>query len=117
MNGDQSYMTRNNRSFQERRDLAVEWLNGIPGLTCRKPEGSFYLYPGCAGVIGRTTASGQRLATDEDFVLALLEAEGVAAVHGGAFGHSPYFRISYALAKSELAEALKRIERFCRSLK
>ena len=117
LTGDQTYMARNNRAFQERRDLAVEWLNSTPGLTCRKPEGSFYLYPGCAGVIGRTTASGQRLATDEDFVMALLEAEGVAAVHGGAFGHSPYFRISYALAKSELAEALKRIERFCRSLK
>jgi aspartate aminotransferase len=117
LTGDQGYMARNNRSFQERRDLAVEWLNRIPGLACHKPEGSFYLYPGCGGVIGRTTPAGKRIATDEDFVLALLEAEGVAAVHGGAFGHSPYFRISYALAKSELEEGLRRIERFCRSLK
>jgi aspartate aminotransferase len=116
LTGDQGYMARNNRSFQERRDLAVEWLRRIPGLTCHKPEGAFYLYPGCGGVIGRTTPQGKRIATDEDFVLGLLEAEGVAAVHGGVFGHSPYFRISYALAKSDLAEALKRIERFCRSL-
>ena len=116
LDGDQDYMARNNRSFQERRDLAVEWLNAIPGLTCHKPEGAFYLYPGCGGVLSRTTPQGRHIATDEDFVMALLEAEGVAAVHGSVFGHSPYFRISYALAKSDLAEALKRIERFCRSL-
>ena len=112
----ETYMQRNARSFQARRDLAVEWLNRIPGLTCHKPEGAFYLYPGCAGVNGKATPAGMRIATDEDFVLALLEAEGVAAVHGGAFGHSPYFRISYALAKADLAEALARIERFCRAL-
>jgi aspartate aminotransferase len=117
LNGDQGYMARNNRSFQERRDLAVEWLNRIPGLTCHKPEGAFYLYPGCAGAIGRTTPEGRRIATDEDFVMGLLESEGVAAVHGGVFGHSPYFRISYALAKDHLAEALRRIERFCRQLR
>ena len=117
LTGDQGYMARNARSFQERRDLAVEWLNRISGLSCHKPEGAFYLYPGCRGVIGRTTPQGKRIATDEDFVISLLEAEGVAAVHGGVFGHSPYFRISYALAKTELAEALKRIERFCHSLK
>lgn len=117
LTGDQAYMERNRRSFQERRDLAVEWLNRMPGISCHKPEGAFYLYAGCGGVIGRTTPAGKRIETDEDFVVALLEAEGVAAVHGGAFGHSPYFRISYALAKTELAEALKRIERFCRSLK
>lgn len=117
LTGDQGYMARNNRSFQERRDLAVEWLNRIPGLTCHKPEGAFYLYPGCGGLIGRTTPQGKRIATDEDFVMALLETEGVAAVHGSVFGHSPYFRISYALAKTDLAEALQRIERFCRSLK
>jgi aspartate aminotransferase len=112
----ESYMQRNARSFQERRDLAVEWLNRIPGLNCHKPEGAFYLYPGCAGVIGKTTPQGQRIETDEDFVLAMLEAEGIGAVHGGAFGHSPYFRISYALSKADLEEALARIERFCRSL-
>jgi aspartate aminotransferase len=110
-------MKRNARSFQERRDMAVEWLNRMPGVSCHKPEGAFYLYPSCAGVIGRTTLSGKRIASDEDFVMSLLEAEGVAAVHGGAFGHSPYFRISYALAKEDLAEALGRLERFCQSLR
>lgn len=112
----ETYMQRNARSFQARRDLAAEWLNGIPGLHCHKPEGAFYLYPGCAGVIGKTTPQGKRIETDEDFVIAMLESEGIGAVHGGAFGHSPYFRISYAMAKPELEEALRRIERFCRSL-
>ncbi|MEM8971384.1 MAG: pyridoxal phosphate-dependent aminotransferase [Pseudomonadota bacterium] len=112
----ETFMERNARSFQARRDLAAEWLNRIPGLNCHKPEGSFYLYPGCAGVIGKTSPQGKRIESDEDFVLAMLEAEGIGAVHGGAFGHSPYFRISYAMEKSELEEALRRIERFCRSL-
>lgn len=113
----ESYMQRNARSFKERRDLAAEWLDRIPGLNCHKPEGAFYLYPGCAGVIGKSTPQGKRIETDEDFVLAMLEAEGIGAVHGGAFGHSPYFRISYAMDKSQLEEALRRIERFCRSLR
>ena len=112
----ETFMERNARSFQARRDLAAEWLNRIPGLNCHKPEGSFYLYPGCAGVIGKTSPQGKRIESDEDFVLAMLEAEGIGAVHGGAFGHSPYFRLSYAMEKSELEEALRRIERFCRSL-
>jgi aspartate aminotransferase len=113
----ETYMQRNARSFQMRRDLAVEWLKRTPGLHCHKPEGAFYLYPGCAGVIGKRTPTGRTIETDEDFVLAMLEAEGIGAVHGGAFGHSPYFRMSYAMAKAELEEALKRIERFCRSLR
>ncbi len=113
----ETYMQRNARSFQMRRDLAVDWLNRIPGLNCHKPEGAFYLYPGCAGVIGKTTPQGRRIETDEDFVFAMLESEGIGAVHGGAFGHSPYFRISYAMEKSELEEALRRIEHFCRSLR
>ncbi len=113
----ETYMQRNARSFQARRDLAAERLNHIPGLNCHKPEGAFYLYPGCAGVIGKTTPQGKRIETDEDFVIAMLESEGIGAVHGGAFGHSPYFRISYAMEKAELEEALSRIERFCRSLR
>jgi len=113
----ETYMQRNARSFQGRRDFAVEWLDRIPGLHCHKPEGAFYLYPGCAGVLGKTAPGGQRIETDEDFVLAMLEAEAIGAVHGGAFGHSPYFRISYAMAQPILAEALMRIERFCRSLR
>ncbi len=113
----ETYMQRNARSFAQRRDLAAEWLDRIPGLNCHKPEGAFYLYPGCAGVIGKSTPDGKCIETDEDFVIAMLEAEGIGAVHGGAFGHSPYFRISYAMEKSELEEALRRIERFCRSLR
>ena len=113
----ETYIERNARMFQGRRDLAAEWLNRIPGLNCHKPEGAFYLFPGCTGVIGKTTPHGKRIETDEDFVVAMLEAEGIGAVHGGAFGHSPYFRISYAMEKSELEEALRWIERFCRSLR
>lgn len=111
------YMQRNARSFQQRRDFAAEWLHRIPGLHCHKPEGAFYLYPGCQGVLGKTTPTNQRLETDEDFVLAMLEAEAIGAVPGTAFGQSPYFRISYAMAQPTLAEALTRIERFCRSLR
>ena len=113
----ETYMQRNARSFQERRDFAAAWLDRIPGLHCHKPEGAFYLYPGCEGVLGKTTLTGQTLHTDEDFVLAMLEAEAIGAVPGTAFGHSPYFRISYAMAQPTLAEALTRIERFCRSLR
>lgn len=87
----ETFMQRNARSFQARRDLAVEWLNRIPGLDCHKPQGSFYLYPGCAGLIGKTSPQGKRIEPDEDFVLAMLEAEGIGAVHGGASGHSPLF--------------------------
>ena len=88
----ETFMQRNARSFQARRDLAVEWLNRILGLNCHKPEGSFYFYPGCAGVIGKTSPQGKRIETDEDFVLAMLEAEGIGALHGGASGHSPLFQ-------------------------
>jgi aspartate aminotransferase len=113
----ENYMQRNARSFQERRDLAVAAFNRMPGISCHKPEGAFYLFPGCAGAIGKTTPGGKHIASDEDFIMALLEEEGVAAVPGTVFGKSPYFRISYALAKTDLQEALGRIDRFCRALK
>jgi aspartate aminotransferase len=103
--------------FKERRDLIVSMLNQAKGLKCPSPEGAFYVYPSCAGTIGRTSPSGKKLATDEDFVTELLEAEGVAIVHGSAFGLGPAFRISYAIDNTSLEDACTRIQRFCGNLK
>jgi aspartate aminotransferase len=91
-------------------------LNEAPGLHCPKPEGAFYVYPSCAGVIGKKTAGGQAIASDDDFISYLLEAEGIAAVQGSAFGLSPHFRVSYALATPVLEEACRRIQRACAAL-
>ncbi len=98
------------RSFMERRDFCLEKINQIPGLSCRKPEGAFYLYIQCEGIIGKKTPKGQMIQTDTDFATYLLEACGVAVVPGRAFGLSPFFRISYATSKEELSEACKRIK-------
>lgn len=117
LNGPQEFIERNKALFQERRDVAVSMLNAIPGLHSRKPEGAFYIFCRCEGVIGKSTASGRKIATDSDFVFALLEQEGVAAVQGEAFGMSPFFRISYALSIDTMREAITRIERFCLSLR
>ena len=92
-------------------------LNQATGLECPKPEGAFYVYPSIKKLIGKKTPEGKVIATDEDFAAALLESEGVAVVHGAAFGLSPFFRISYATANSVLEEACGRIQRFCASLK
>jgi aspartate aminotransferase len=113
LNGTQHFIAENNRTFATRRDLVVSMLNQAKGIRCAKPEGAFYVYPSCAGVIGKTSASGKVIATDEDFVTALLEEEGVAVVHGAAFEGSPAFRISYAAATDKLEDACKRIQRFC----
>ena len=104
------------KSFQQRRDLVVGLLNKAPGLSCSTPEGAFYVYPSCAGLIGKTTPQGKVLATDEDVVGYFLEAEGVAAVHGSAFGMSPYFRISYATSPDVLKDACARITRACETV-
>jgi aspartate aminotransferase len=113
LNGPQEFIARNARTFKERRDLVVSMLNQAKGVKCPKPEGAFYVYPSCAGVIGKTSAKGSKIKTDQDFTLALLEEEGVACVHGAAFAMSPYFRLSYAASTAELEEACKRIQRFC----
>lgn len=105
------------KAFQERRDLVVKMLNEAEGLSCLTPEGAFYVYPSCAGAIGKTTADGKTIESDSDFATYLLEAEGVAVVQGAAFGLSPYFRISYATSADVLTEACTRIQRFCASLK
>jgi aspartate aminotransferase len=117
LNGPQDFIARHNAVFRERRDLVVSMLNQAKGLTCATPEGAFYVYPSCADVIGKVAPSGNVIGGDEDFVKELLTAEGVAAVHGGAFGTSPYFRISYATATPTLEDACQRIQRFCGSLK
>ena len=100
-------------AYKRRRDLMVEELNKAAGIRCQKPDGAFYVYPSMQGCIGKTTKGGKKIATDEDFCLALLEEEGVACVHGTAFMYPGYFRISYATSDEILAEACRRIQRFC----
>lgn len=117
LNGDQAFLKDWVKSFKSRRDLVVAMLNDAAGLNCPTPEGAFYVYPSCAGCIGKTTPQGKVVANDEDFVTYLLEAEGVACVHGAAFGLSPHFRISYATSAKALEEACRRIQRACAMLK
>ena len=117
LNGSQGFIAANNKVFKERRDLVVSMLNQARGLACPTPEGAFYVYPSCAGVLGKTTPSGKSIANDEDFATELLEHEGVAVVHGAAFGLEPHFRISYATATSALEDACQRIQRFCAELR
>ena len=116
LNGPHDFIAANNAIFKERRDLVVSMLNQAPGLHCPTPEGAFYVYPSCAGVIGKRAPDGRTIADDEGFVTYLLEAEGVAAVHGEAFGLSPYFRVSYATSTEALTEACSRIQRACAAL-
>lgn len=117
LNGPQDFIPANNKVFKERRDLVVSMLNQAKGLSCPTPEGAFYVYPSCKGAIGRTAPSGNVIKNDEDFVTELLAAEGVAAVHGAAFGTSPFFRISYATATDVLEDACRRVQRFCGNLR
>ncbi|HWM80433.1 MAG TPA: pyridoxal phosphate-dependent aminotransferase [Pseudolabrys sp.] len=117
LEGPQDFIAANNKVFKERRDLVVSMLNQANGIKCPTPEGAFYVYPSCAGTIGRTAPTGKVLKTDEDFVTELLEAEGVAVVQGSAFGLGPAFRISYATKTEDLDEACQRIQRFCGNLK
>jgi len=117
LNGPQDFIAPRAAIFKERRDLVVDLLNRAPGIRCHRPEGAFYVYPSCAGVIGRRTPDGTELADSEGFARYLLEAEGVAAVHGAAFGLDPYLRISYATATELLEEACRRIIRACEALR
>jgi aspartate aminotransferase len=116
LDGPQGFLSDWVASFQERRDLVVAMLNQAKGISCPKPEGAFYVYPSCAGCIGKTTKGGKTIGNDEDFATALLEEEGVAVVQGAAFGLSPFFRISYATGINALEEACRRIQRFCGNL-
>jgi len=117
LNGTQDYIPKNAELFKKRRDLVVSMLNQANGIVCPNPEGAFYVFPSCAGTLGKTTAGGRLLETDVDFVTALLEEEGVAVVQGSAFGLAPYFRISYATSTEALEEACTRIQRFCGNLR
>ena len=116
LNGPQDFIAEHNEVFRKRRDLVVSEIDGCAGLTCQKPEGAFYVYPSCAGVIGKTTPDGTPIKSDGDFVTYLLEAANVAAVQGEAFGLSPHFRISYATDTATLEEACARIREACEAL-
>ena len=117
LNGTQDFIPKFQKIFEERRDLVVSMLNQASGLECPKPEGAFYVYPSIRKLIGKTAPSGKRVETDGEFAAELLEAEGVAVVHGAAFGLSPFFRISYATSNKLLEDACGRIQRFCAALK
>ena len=116
LNGSQGFLKTRQESFRARRDLVVAGLNAIEGIECRTPEGAFYTFAGCAGLIGKMTPGGRRIETDADFTDYLLETAHVAVVPGSAFDLSPYFRISYATSKAELVEALQRIDAACQKL-
>jgi aspartate aminotransferase len=117
LTGPQDFIPVNNETFKERRDLVVSMLNQAKGISCPRPQGAFYVYPSCAGTIGKTSPTGKVIENDEDFVTELLETEGVAVVQGSAFGLGPAFRISYATKTTDLEDACKRIQRFCGDLR
>jgi len=117
LNGDQEFIKKHNIEFKKRRDMVVAKLNAIDGIKCSTPAGAFYVYPSCSGIMGKITPSGETLDTDEKFMSYLLENEGVAGVHGEAFGLSPYFRLSYATSEKILEDACERIARACKKLK
>ena len=116
LNGPMDFLAKNNEVFKQRRDLVCSMLNQASGITCPTPDGAFYVYPSCAGLIGKKTPDGKVLKSDEDVVTYFLEAEGIAAVHGAAFGLSPHFRISYATSTEALEDACQRIQRACTAL-
>ncbi|MEQ1863692.1 MAG: pyridoxal phosphate-dependent aminotransferase [Micropepsaceae bacterium] len=117
LTGTQEFIGQRAAEFQKRRDLVVSMLNQAKGIKCATPEGAFYVYPSCAGTIGKIAPSGRRIENDEGFAAELLEAEGVAVVHGAAFGLAPHFRISYATSEDVLEKACERIQRFCAGLR
>ncbi len=116
LNGPQDFIPKNNAVFKQRRDLVVKMLNDAPGLHCHTPEGAFYVYPSCAGLLGAKTPAGTILNNDEDVINYLLDAQGIAVVHGAAFGLSPHFRVSYAASTELLEDACRRIQKACADL-
>jgi aspartate aminotransferase len=116
LNGDQSFLKDRNERFRGRRDLVVRMLNEIEGVTCPTPEGAFYVYPDVSGLMGKTTPDGNVITTDAELIDYFLDSVQVAAVHGGAFGLSPGFRISYATSEEILTEACTRLQKACAAL-
>ena len=116
LNGTQDFIKKRATSFQERRDFVVKALNEIDGIECLNPEGAFYVFPSCKGLMGKKDSNGNELKTDTDFVQSLLENSGVAVVQGSAFGLEGFFRISYATSMENLKKALEKISTFCKSL-
>ena len=117
LNGPQDFIAERRAAFEERRDMVVSMLNQASGLSCPRPDGAFYVFPSCAGCIGKETQDGVEITDDEAFVTQLLEKEGVAVVHGSAFGLGPNFRLSYAASNEDLRDSCERIQRFCASLR
>jgi aspartate aminotransferase len=117
LNGTQDYIPMRRKAFEQRRDLVVSMLNQAKGLSCPTPEGAFYVYPSLKEVIGKTAPSGKTIATDEDFAMELVDSEGVAIVHGSAFGLGPAFRLSYAESTETLTTACEKIQKFCAELR
>jgi aspartate aminotransferase len=116
LNGTQDFIKERATSFQERRDFVVKALNDIDGIECLNPDGAFYVFPSCKGLIGKKDSNGKELKTDNDFIQSLLENSGVAVVQGSAFGLEGFFRISYATSMKNLEKALEKISSFCKSL-
>ncbi len=116
LTGPQDFLAERAQNFRARRDLVVAMLNEAPGITCRKPEGAFYVFPNIAGVIGKSTPTGKVIASDLDFVMYLLDAAEVGVLQGAAYGMSPYIRISYSTSTEKLQEACTRIQRACAAL-
>ncbi len=116
LTGPQDFIGEMVAVYQQRRDMVVDMLNAAPGITCHKPEGAFYVFPSMQGCIGKTTPAGAQIDDDEAFVVALLDEQGVATVHGAAFMHPGHFRISYAADTETLREACRRIQRFCETM-
>jgi aspartate aminotransferase len=114
--GTQDFIKERATSFQERRDFVVEALNEIDGIECLNPEGAFYVFPSCKGLMGKKDSNGNELKTDTDFVKSLLENSGIAVVQGSAFGLEGFFRISYATSIENLQKALEKISSYCKSL-
>jgi aspartate aminotransferase len=117
LTGPQDFIVERQRIFQERRDAVVAELNRIPGISCHLPEGAFYVYPSCAGVIGKKTPEGQVISSDSDFVLHLLESQNLAVLQGEAYGLSPFFRISFATSMQTLQEGCRRLRLACEALR
>ena len=116
LNGPQDHLPVFRKAFEDRRDLVVSMLNQAKYIKCPTPEGAFYVYPDCSAAIGKKTQKGKVITTDEDFITELLDQEGVAVVHGSAFGQGPNFRISYAAKTEQLEDACRRIQTFTASL-